>query len=172
MSQNHETPKSPTEVIAQRVKEVRRKRGLSAAALAAKMTEAGVPWDRGILANLENGRRRNVSVTELFALAYVLDVSPLHLAVPLEDEAPYLFTPEREVPAVAARRLIRGFHHLPEQDWRAFITEVPESEAVVSDGHGGWTIKPDNSETTEHRQDVRGRFRSAPGDEEGNNAGR
>jgi transcriptional regulator with XRE-family HTH domain len=112
------------------MRELRRKRGLSGAGLAAKMTEAGIPWDRTIVANLENGRRRNVSVAELAALAYVLDVAPVHLLVPpeLEGDDPYDFIPNRTAPAGRVREWVRGTHPLPTTDPRLFFSEVPLNE--------------------------------------------
>lgn len=42
----------------------------------------GVPWKREIVANLESGRRAQLDVTELLALAVVFDVPPAALLVP------------------------------------------------------------------------------------------
>lgn len=72
-----------TRVIATQMRQHREQRGFSAARLARAMTEAGIPWDRSIVANLENGRRAAVSIDELFALAYVLAVPPTLLLFPL-----------------------------------------------------------------------------------------
>lgn len=43
------------------------------------MTEAGVKWDRSIVANFENGRRSYITVEELVTVARVLDVPPMAL---------------------------------------------------------------------------------------------
>lgn len=40
----------------------------------------GVKWDRFTVASLENGKRQNVTVDELFALAAVFEISPIFLA--------------------------------------------------------------------------------------------
>jgi transcriptional regulator with XRE-family HTH domain len=118
----------PVETVARRVREVRRRRGLSAAQLAERLQQVGLDWDRNIVANLENGRRASLSVDELLALALVLDVAPVHLLVPLEDEQPYQVTPTRVEPAGVVRDLIRGADALAGMDGRAFFSEVPEHE--------------------------------------------
>src|SRR6266545_5102056 len=82
-------PPRPVEVVARRMREVRETRRLTAAQLADRMRQAGIGWDRQIVTNLETGRRASLSVDELFALAVVLQVAPIHLLVPLDDEQPY-----------------------------------------------------------------------------------
>jgi hypothetical protein len=88
----------------------------------------------------EERRPRPVTVDELLALATALNTPPLHLMVPPGDEyAPCPVTPGTEVPAVAARRWIRGFGllaNLPNVgELREYMTEVPDSEfPAVDDG--------------------------------------
>ena len=48
---------------------------------------------RSILADLEIGRRENISVAELLAFAVVPDVAPVHLLMPPESAEPYAVTP-------------------------------------------------------------------------------
>lgn len=145
----------PTEVIARRVKELRKSRGLSGTALAERMTAIGVRWDRSIVANLENGRRSTVSVTELLGLAVVLDVAPVHLLVPTwpsprwaeeggsrpeddpnepNDDAPYRVTPTLAVPCWRARQFVRGVRPLPGMDAWKFYAEQPGHERPDSEG--------------------------------------
>jgi transcriptional regulator with XRE-family HTH domain len=124
----------PVETIAQRVKELRRKRGWSAAQLAEQLRGVGLDWDRNIVANLETGRRANVSVSELLALAQVLTVAPMHLLVPLDNEQPYQVTPTQAEPAWVVRGWIAGVWPLHTVDGKLFITELPEgwSPSVLS----------------------------------------
>lgn len=75
---------SPTAVVARRMRALRQGK-LTAEQLAEAMTAVGIPWQRSIVANLENGRRDAVSVGELFALALVLDVTPSALLVDLDN---------------------------------------------------------------------------------------
>lgn len=153
-----------TGTIARTVAKVRRKRGLTGAQLAERMTEVGVKWDRSIVANLENGRRRFVTVDELLALAYVLDVAPVHLLVPplpsptwdAESQGREPLPPEREnspndwttlykvtkgveVPLYRVREFIRGQTPLPGMDRRGFYSELPPQEFTFHMGPGTFT---------------------------------
>ena len=130
-------PMTPTRTVALRVRELREKRRLTAAQLAEQMTQVGVAWDRGVVTKLETGRRENVSVAELLALAYVLKVAPVHLLVPLDDEQPYRVTPTVTAPAPVVRGWVRGYpapgtswrYVLPEEkDLLFYLVEVPDSE--------------------------------------------
>lgn len=123
---------TPHRVIAARVRELRRKRGWSAAHLAAEMARVGVGWDRSIVANLESGRRAAVSVEELFALAATLSVAPIHLCVPTVEEVEeltYRVAPgERPISPSYARAWIRGI--TPIGDPRIYFAEVPAAERI------------------------------------------
>lgn len=110
------------------MRQVRTARGLTASRLAEAMTETGVKWDRSVVANLENGRRAAVSVEELLALAYVLDVAPVHLVVPLDNDGWLRVTPDVSTSNETARAWIRGLSALPAGDDRKFFSEVPEDE--------------------------------------------
>ena len=118
----------PVEHLARRVRELRRRRGLSAAQLADRLRQAGLDWDRSIVANLENGRRASLDIGELLALALVLDVAPTHLLVPLDDEQPYQVTPTRVEPSGAVRDWVRGAGALDGTDERAYSAEIPDAE--------------------------------------------
>jgi transcriptional regulator with XRE-family HTH domain len=124
------TQAGPTQEVARRVKELRGKRGLSAAALAKRMTELGVKWDRSIVANLEGGRRQTVSVAELLALALALNVAPVHLLVPIDGpDEPYWVTPGLTYRRDGVRAWIRGVTSIDQDaDWREFFAEVPKDE--------------------------------------------
>jgi hypothetical protein len=95
------------------------------------MTAAGVKWDRSIVTNLELGRRAGVSVEELFALAYVLSVAPVHLLVPIDAEevTPYRVTPVgNPFGAWFVRAWVRGQTPIGHVDARRYFAEVPERE--------------------------------------------
>lgn len=120
----------PTAVIARRLRSVRDARGLTAEGLAEEMRKVGVPFDKTVVANLENGRRRFVTVQELLALAFVLNVSPIHLLVPPDDEPPvYLVTPTVHTSPRVTREWLKGRRPLYEQDLNRFITEIPQADA-------------------------------------------
>jgi transcriptional regulator with XRE-family HTH domain len=98
----------PTAAIARQVRQLRSARGWSGRQLAERMTDEGIAWDRSIVANLENGRRRTVSVDEWLALALVLDVAPLHLLVPVEG-GDYAVTPQTSADIRTVRSWVRGY---------------------------------------------------------------
>lgn len=125
-------PSTVTGTIGRRVKELRGRRGWSAADLEGRCERAGAPeLKRTVIANLETGRRGYVTVRELLALAYVLDVAPVHLLVPLDDDAHYSPLPLGDLPADWARAWIRGQRPLPDTDQRMYFSEVPVSELVT-----------------------------------------
>ena len=134
--EHNEGPVAPTQAVAGRVREVRDRRRMSAARLADEMTRVGIRWDRNTVAKLETGRRANVSVAELLALAVVLDVAPVHLLVPPDawddegGEQLYQITPTRAEPASTVRAWVRGMP-LPGSDLRNFVSQVPEHELRV-----------------------------------------
>lgn len=103
-----QTPVGPTAAIARQMRELRRAQGLSGQKLADAMTAEGVAWDRSIVANLETGRRRTVSVEEWLALARVLGVAPLHLLVPIEG-GEYQVTPSLTADAEDVRTWVSGY---------------------------------------------------------------
>lgn len=109
---------------------------MSAQQLAEKMSAVGIGWDRSIVANLENGRRATVSVEEFLALAYVLDVAPVYLLLPVDDEtAHYAYTPNRTAEVWRVREWVRGHPYaaapsigLGGVDRRGYLSEVPAVE--------------------------------------------
>ncbi len=120
---------APTAAVAQRIRDLRKKRGWSAERLAQEMRGAGIGWNRGVVTKLEGGRRHDVSVAELFALSYVLNVAPVHVLVPPDDgEEPYQVTPEVSVPASQVREWVRGYELLPGGDRRLYLAEVPADD--------------------------------------------
>jgi transcriptional regulator with XRE-family HTH domain len=129
-----------TREIAQRMRELRGKRGLTGAGLGERMTGLGVPWDRSIVANLESGRRRSVTVDELLALALALNCPPMYLLIPPDAPGePYAVTP-----AVSeSRRNVAAWFAgegpiLPRLplvgDIREFYAELPEDKFYAMTG--------------------------------------
>lgn len=104
-----------------------RREGMSAAKLADRVKELGGKLDRVAISKIENGAR-GVSLDEALILAAALDIAPLHLFLPLDDNANARIAPEIEVSARQARRWVRGQEPLPGMDERIFRTEVPRSE--------------------------------------------
>lgn len=87
MTQAHNWSEELAKTIGRQVRLYRDKAGLSAQRLADALAELGAPIERSVLANLESGRRKTVSVPEVIALARVLDVPPLSLIYPVEEDS-------------------------------------------------------------------------------------
>ena len=133
---------TPSDLIAERIRDLRNSRGMTIADLADRCAAAGVPkLTTQALYKLEGQREsktrrpRPVTVDELLVLAYVLDAAPAHLIVGLDDNTPFPVTPELSVPAIDARRWIRGWPHsrdgLPGTDGHQYRMYTPDSEDVM-----------------------------------------
>ena len=132
MTQPENEVTHPSMTIAKRMKELRQKKGWSAANLADACAEVGMPeLNRSVIANIESRRRKNVTVEEVLTLAFVLDVSPLHLMVPIDEfapgEKPYRLV-GKNFALYDIRDWIRGRHPLPGQDSRMYFSEIPKQE--------------------------------------------
>lgn len=71
------------------MREARESAGLTQAALSRRLAELHYTLSRSQIADLESedpDRRRRATVDDLLAIAAALDVAPLHLLVPFEDE--------------------------------------------------------------------------------------
>lgn len=119
-------------MISLQARALRGARGWSAQRLAEEMTSVGVPWDRSVVANLENGRRRAVSVDEWLALAMVLGVAPIHLLVPIDTTGEYQITPNLAADLKTAREWIRGNWPYPNKPLRPFHELTAEDQDVTA----------------------------------------
>lgn len=72
----------PSDGIGQRLAKYRRLAGLSARQLSDKI---GGMLSRSVIANIENGRKTDLTVDQLIALSWALDVPPVALALPLDE---------------------------------------------------------------------------------------
>jgi hypothetical protein len=118
-----------TQVIAERVRQLMKRKDWTAQRLVDELAKVGIEWTRLIVANLlvkkSDRRRRYVTVDELLALAKVLDVAPIDLMLPVDLAARYAITPTTAVQASVARSWIRGQIPLHGQDARIFHSEGP-----------------------------------------------
>lgn len=115
----------PSEALAQRLKALRQRQGFSAQDVADRVREAGGSLDRNAVSKIEGGRR-GVSLDEAFVLALVLNVAPVHLFVPVTEQA--MQVGKWTLPASRVREWVRGRYPLPSQDSRRYLTEVPDEE--------------------------------------------
>ena len=137
----------PRAVIARRLRELRTRRGWSAERLAEECAREGADGlNRSVIANIESGRRKYVTVDEALLLAWVLDVAPIHLLVPTEPdpefESDYYLIGENVLPHAAAREWIRGRLAPASRDARVYYSEVPKEE---------WTTRQPTDEEVEER---------------------
>lgn len=119
------TAKRPSEVLGKRIEDVRKLRGLTQKELSAKLG-----MHRETITAIESGVRQ-VKVDELMEIAAFLNVSPMHLVIPLGDQD-VVAVGGTAWPANLMRAWIRG--RLPlsfEKDARTFfdfIATSPDSE--------------------------------------------
>lgn len=119
---------TPTEAVAAQVRQLRHKRGWTAAELAAKMTEVGIPWGQPVVSRLETGARENITLAEVLALAYVFNIAPVHLIVPIDPRTEYQVVLGRKVDVLDARQWVRGQRPLPGASGPEFFAEWPVEE--------------------------------------------
>lgn len=102
---------TPHQAVKQAVTALRKKQGWTADELATECERLGMPsLNRSVIANIESGRRKYVSIDELCCLAFALDVAPVHLLIPIGDEEVdfYSATPQAMLPIRKARQWVRG----------------------------------------------------------------
>lgn len=119
---------------------MRKRRGWQPADLAERCRELGAPdLTENVIENIESRsaraskRPRPVTVDELASLALALDVFPVHLLVPVDDDQqPYAVTATVTEPGFRVRGWIRGLfplRRLPRVgDVRQLWSEVPADE--------------------------------------------
>lgn len=117
-------------VVARHLAAVRSRVGMdSAQELADRVKEIGGKLDRAAISKIES-LSRNVSLDEALLLAAALDVAPVHLFFPLNDDAEVEIAPGlKPVATVDARAWLRGQGPLPgrsEQTYRS--AWIPPSE--------------------------------------------
>jgi transcriptional regulator with XRE-family HTH domain len=114
----------PSQVLAERLSTVRKRRGLTAKGLSERLRSQGVDLGRVAIAKIEGGQR-GVSLDEALALAYALDVAPIYLFLPLADNEEVTIA-NTTVHAPHARAWVNGRWPLPNQDDRFFYTETDD----------------------------------------------
>lgn len=118
--------------IGEQIGRFRKARGLTAAQLAERCTELGLPISRSKIANMENGRARQegISVAEVSIIAAALDVPPILLIYPVGREETTEVLPSQEVPSWSAAQWFSAENPLP--------TKVNGEYVVSSDAYDAW----------------------------------
>ncbi|WP_141923621.1 hypothetical protein [Haloactinospora alba] len=134
----------PSDVVAERVREVRKRRGWTPHQLAQECADVGLQLSANTIENIESGRRdkngrrrRHVTVDELIGLAFALDVAPVHLVFPISEEGTYALTPSQKTGESRAlgniefaRGWFRGENVGAAQNSRIYFTERPGEEIL------------------------------------------
>jgi transcriptional regulator with XRE-family HTH domain len=120
---------TPSAIMTRRVKELRERHGWTAAQLATRCAEAGMPsLTRSVIANAESGRRQGgFTLEETFMLAYVLDVAPVYLFLPVEAVLVRVI-PKWDTHVGHVREWVRGNYPLSGQDAGRYWSQRPEVE--------------------------------------------
>ncbi|MEX2501223.1 MAG: helix-turn-helix transcriptional regulator [Trueperaceae bacterium] len=101
----------PSEVFRRRLREARERRGWSTRELADRLELHGTKMDRATISRIELGappKGRNVTIDELFALCFVLNVPPTWLLTPYAAQEPVALTAADVVPASSVRAWLSG----------------------------------------------------------------
>ncbi|WP_336643502.1 helix-turn-helix domain-containing protein [Microbacterium sp. MMO-113] len=88
----------PSDGFGARLAYYRKLSGLSAERLSQR-----VPISRAVISNIENGRKRDITIDEMLALAWALDIPPVALALPLEQPNVFIETARGEARTESAR---------------------------------------------------------------------
>jgi transcriptional regulator with XRE-family HTH domain len=106
-----------TMTIGRQVKRWRDVRGMSAEKLAERVRELGHPYTRSQVNNLEGDRRRqSASVSEVLAIAAVLNIPPIELLLPIGTEDAVRATPKLTIDPWTAALWFMGEQPLPPVD--------------------------------------------------------
>lgn len=124
-----------SELLGERVRELRDHRDLSQRGFADLMRTLGVPLHHATVAKVEKGTRK-VSIDEIMAFAYALDVAPINLFTPFDEYGDTLKVRvvDREdgdpvdVSPAGLRAWVRGTAPLRGQDGRLYYSTVPGAE--------------------------------------------
>lgn len=88
----------PSDGIGSRIAQYRRIAGLSARELA---EQAGRNLTRGVIANIESGRKTDITVDQMLAIAAVLGVPPMSIALPVDSPMRYVDLTDGSAPISA-----------------------------------------------------------------------
>jgi transcriptional regulator with XRE-family HTH domain len=145
---------TPSDVVAARVRQVRKRRDMTVADLAERCAAIGAPQLTAQAIYKIEGQResstrppRQVTVDELLALGAALNVAPVHLLVPPDDfRKAYRVTGTLSEGAAHVRHWIRGVLPLHGAGHHEYFTEVPRTEIDWQNVGVSWPLPPDYAE--------------------------
>jgi transcriptional regulator with XRE-family HTH domain len=126
--------KTAGQVFADRMAEVLKSRGWKKTDLAKRLEELGHPMHPVVLGRIAQGQTRatNVSLEDVLAIAYALEVPPAQMMYPYDKETSVRIVGNR--PAVAPSELYRwtvGFEPLEGIDQTRYVLELPPEQLVT-----------------------------------------
>ncbi len=128
--QPEETPaRKPSEIFAERVREIREAKRWTQQDLAERLDELGAGADRATVARTENGKR-GITLDNAVTYCAALGAPLLYMIVGVKVE-PVAIAPGLRVSGGEARRWARGMAALRPEDDRTYITEVPEADYLA-----------------------------------------
>jgi len=114
-------------VVAGQVRWLRDRRGISQQQLADSLG-----WTQSQVARLETGKR-SISVADLLALAWALDVAPVYLlSGSFTESGDVPIAEQLRVDPTDMRNWVRGWEPLPGSNYRRFFENVPDDEWYAS----------------------------------------
>jgi transcriptional regulator with XRE-family HTH domain len=114
---------TPSQVFGQRLRELRQRRGWNQREFAER-----AHVDRTTVNKIEQGKRNDVSISQLFAFADVLGTTPINLLTPTDPNADVEVSPGgRVLGGLAARDWIRGVPS-PHADPLEYFFDLPSDE--------------------------------------------
>jgi transcriptional regulator with XRE-family HTH domain len=128
---------TPGQVFGARLREVRESRRWTQIELAARLEDLGHPVSQSKLAKIEKGATSvkyenaadKVNLADVLAIAYALDVCPLHLFCPVEQEPRVEIVRGRQpLDPEWLREWVRGEREALGQDPKVFFAERPRVE--------------------------------------------
>jgi transcriptional regulator with XRE-family HTH domain len=116
------------QVVADQVKTLRERRGMSQQRLA-----DALGWTQSAIARLESGRR-TISVRDLLALGWALDVAPVYLLAGSFQAGDVPVHKTLRVSPQHMKRWISGSEPLPGLNYRAYFENIPDDEWLARYG--------------------------------------
>lgn len=141
-----------TKRIGEEIKRLRGKR--TGQWLSDRTADLGQRVSRSTISEIETGRRKSITVSDLILLAAALNTTPVALVYPGPYTEPIKFTPNQEVPEIWAAQWFSGLHrsisHLPFSEGYETLhvsdpQEYTENMRPLRDGRRMWRLSEDKA---------------------------